>query len=55
MHNKIDGVIDFASVAAWEAAMTGAIASPVALGVAAGLYGAKILNYAIAKHNENKK
>jgi len=35
--------------------MTRIIASPIALGIAASLYGAKILNSAIAKHHENKK
>ncbi|MCX7870774.1 MAG: hypothetical protein N2485_04275 [bacterium] len=55
VHNKIDGVIDLASVAAWGAALMGTIASPLALGIAAGLYGAKILNYAISKDNDNKE
>jgi hypothetical protein len=55
VHNKIDGVIDLASVVAWGAAMLGSISAPVSLAIAGGLYGAKIINYAIAKHNENKQ
>ncbi len=55
VYNKIDGVIDLASVALWGAAMLGSISAPVSLAIAGGLYGAKITNYAIAKHNENKQ
>jgi hypothetical protein len=55
VYNKIDGVIDLASVVAWGAAMLGSISAPVSLAIAGGLYGAKIINYAIAKHNENKQ
>jgi len=35
--------------------MLGSISTPVSLAIAGGLYGAKIINYAIAKHNENKQ
>jgi hypothetical protein len=55
VHNKIDGIIDLASVVAWSAAMLGSISAPVSLAIAGVLYGAKIINYAIAKHNENKQ
>ncbi len=55
VYNKIDGVIDLASVAAWGAATLGNISNPVSLGIVGALYGAKIINYAIAKHNENKQ
>ena len=55
VYNKIDGIIDLASVAAWGAAMLGNISNPVSLGIVGALYGAKIINYAIAKHNENKQ
>jgi len=55
VHNKIDGIIDLASVVAWGAATIGSISAPVSLSIAGGLYSAKIINYAIAKHNENKQ
>jgi hypothetical protein len=55
VYNKIDGIIDLASVGAWGAGVLGSISAPVSLAIVAGLYGAKIINYAIAKHNENKQ
>jgi hypothetical protein len=55
VYRKIDGVIDLASVAAWGAGVLGSISAPVGLAIVGGLYGAKIINYAIAKHNENKQ
>jgi hypothetical protein len=55
IHYKIDGVIDLASVAAWVAGMAGGISAPVGLAIVGGLYGAKIINYAVARYNENKE
>ncbi len=49
VHKKVDGFIDIASIVAWGAGMTGAMSAPIALAIAAGLYGAKIINHFAVK------